>query len=131
MDFTLWIGLGILQIILLVSLILAVLFVYRNSRKKDLVRLENALKGIEANFQEESKKLQARIEQLEDKGNRNTELFKTVLHGFDFIVQGCKKAMSLNEPSNDNVINLNEKHEVFLEKGKEEAPEQVTEKIER
>jgi hypothetical protein len=128
MDLSLWIGMGILQIVLVIALISAVILVYRNSRKKGMVYLHEELKRVETRFQEEAERMRQRIEQLEDRGNRNTELFKTVLHGFDFIVQGCKKAMTLNEAPIEDPISLSERSSTFLDEVKNETPQEVAEK---
>ena len=95
MDLTTW-----LSIMVLLIGVIAIYLVYRAhmtkgsaSIKVRVEEVEQQLDGKISQLKTLLQKLEGEVGLLEQKGKRNSELFSTVLHGFDFIVQGCKRAL--------------------------------------
>ena len=112
----------IILIILIISNILSWGFILFNKRKINLLninRILTQLDQVEKNFTSkhttlkeevflEITQLKEKIAILESHSSKNKELFKTVLNGFDFIVQGCKNAIEANpQPKSEISINKN------------------------
>jgi Na+-transporting NADH:ubiquinone oxidoreductase subunit NqrA len=115
MNSTLLMGLLLSQALTIVGVIVALYLIFRQSSKP----------GADQ-FKETLDQLQAKVEKLEIKSTNNTDLIKTVLHGFDFIVQGCKKAINEIETNLETPISLDIEATGLLEEKKE-----VTEKTEK
>lgn len=112
MDAVLWISIGILQIVLLVSVVV-IYIIYKRVSQEGVDQLREVVSNLERTMKEDMHsaldaqdkrvlKLEEEMNRLDSKGKRNTELFATVLHGFDFIVQGCKNALTSGEMDNIN-----------------------------
>lgn len=91
----------ILTSAILVGLVSSFYLFYRRNRSESVDRLRKEMddktQDLRVEFTAEVSRLRERIELLEHRGNKSVDLFKTVLHGFDFIVQGCKKAIDSGE----------------------------------
>ncbi|MCX6356563.1 MAG: hypothetical protein NT045_01580 [Candidatus Aureabacteria bacterium] len=106
--------------ILILSLLLlstAVLFHVRRMRRRieaiDIDSLQRRIAALEARSEEhegaidiarkdaaeakiKARALEGGLAQVQEESSRFLNIFKTVLYGFDYIVQGCKNAIELN-----------------------------------
>lgn len=75
-------------------------------KKIDMVREELSLKqvAVKEEFQQEIQRIQEYIQLLENSSKRNREIVKTVVQGFDFIVQGCKSALDHSDKNSTNIV---------------------------
>lgn len=107
MDTMLWVSVVILQVALVFGMGL-IFMIYRRMTREGVEKLKSQVSLLEDELRVELRsrvdkhdarlfQIKEDIENLELKGKRNVELFSTVLHGFDFIVQGCKKALDSGE----------------------------------
>jgi len=110
MNSTLLNGLLLSQALTIVGVIVALYLIFKQSRKP----------GVDQ-FKESLDQLQAKVEKIEIRSTKNTDLFKTVLHGFDFIVQGCKKAINGIETNLETPISLDIETTGLMEEKKEVA----------
>lgn len=97
--------------ILLLLVLGTYLYLFLLSRKipKEAIRnMQNRIDALELEIdqkilhekerlQEQIRQIQERLNDFETQSSRNAEIFKTVLYGFDFIVQGCKKALEIQD----------------------------------
>lgn len=104
--------------ILIITNGLAWILLLRHDRKLktiDTQAITNQLDKIEENLsikqlalkeeiKSEVSSTKDRIDQLEVSSKHSIDLFRTVVHGFDFIVQGCKKAIDVMPSNNFNDI---------------------------
>jgi len=115
-------GLIVLLILCFASNIICWILLYENNKSIKNLNLNNLATQLESLQEDLSIKQVAvkeellneinlskiRIESLENYSKHNNELFKTVLHGFDFIVQGCKKSID-NQEDGKTFIDSNQK----------------------
>ncbi len=75
-------------------------------KKIEAVREELSLKqvAVKEEFQKEIQRIQEYIQLLESSSKRNREIVKTVVQGFDFIVQGCKSALDHSDKNSTSII---------------------------
>lgn len=128
---------GIGGIILLVSILILALAFYIHFRKtqrfisnlnldelkRAINNLEQKTDGIEQDVKSCRKEgaetkikttaLEDEIRTLKEENSRYLDIFKTVLYGFDYIVQGCKKALEIGtteEQPEEKRITANEEN---------------------
>lgn len=110
---------NIMFILLIVNLLVTtgiIVFMFYLTKKissiktEKLDELESALTNVQEEIKvnrekcEDIKSLEEQIgefhhkvENIENKSMESSEMFKRVVYGFDFIVQGCKKALEMND----------------------------------
>lgn len=82
----------------LVAVFLILLHLYGRIGDKKLDEIRKRLEELEksvANLDIKNRETDAEIEGIKRKNEDYVKLFKTVLHGFDYIVQGCKSALGI------------------------------------
>ena len=76
----------------------------KNNIANLLQKTEELDRGIETCRKEEAEikiktsALEGEVDAIKDENRRYLGIFKTVLYGFDYIVQGCKNALEIEAP---------------------------------
>jgi septal ring factor EnvC (AmiA/AmiB activator) len=67
-------------------------------KTEDLDHSIEACRKEEAEIKIKTSALEGEIDAIKDENRRYLGIFKTVLYGFDYIVQGCKNALEIEAP---------------------------------
>lgn len=112
------------QLVGFLVVFLVVFHLYRRTGNRKLDELSRRLEDAErnaANLDIKSREMASEIEEIKKKNEAYVKLFKTVVHGFDYIVQGCKSAIGIEpvaEPI-EKIVTSGRQQQIPEAKGKD------------
>lgn len=101
---------SVIVLVLVLGTYLYLFLLYRKMPREAIRNMQQQIETLELEIdqkllhekerlQENIRRIDERLNDFESQSVRNAEIFKTVLYGFDFIVQGCKKALEIQDLS--------------------------------
>ncbi len=112
------------QLIGFLVVFLVAFHLYRRTAGKRLDELSRRLDAAEraaASLDIKSRELASELEEIKKKNEGYVKLFKTVVYGFDYIVQGCKSAIGMEAPpgSVEKIVSPDQKLRIPEAEGKD------------